>query len=132
MKYTYPAIFEPAEEGGYNIDFPDIPRCFTCGDDLAHAVYMAKDVLAMVLTGLEDDNEPIPDPSAQDTLSFEHPAFVALIKADTGDYRQKLDDAASVKQQAFQIFDWLGEREQNLVFELIKNLAPEDALGVEI
>jgi len=132
MKYTYPAIFEPDANDSYHVDFPDIPRCFTCGDGLANAVYMAEDVLAMVLAGLEDDNEPIPDPSAQDALSFEHPAFVALIKADTGKYRQKLDDAASVKQQAFQIFDWLGEREQNLVFELIKRLAPEDALDVEI
>ena len=32
----------------------------------------------------------------------------------------------SVKQQAFQVFDLLQEREQNLVFELIKSLAPDD------
>ena len=32
----------------------------------------------------------------------------------------------SVKQQAFQVFDLLSEREQTLVFELIKSLAPDD------
>ena len=130
MKHTYPAIFEPDAEDSYHVDFPDIPRCFTCGVGLAHAVYMAEDVLAMVLTGLEDDNEPIPDPSAQDTLSVEPPAFVALIKADTEAYRRKLDNSATLKQQAFQAFDWLGEQEQNLVFELVKRLGAETASSV--
>lgn len=32
----------------------------------------------------------------------------------------------SMKQQAFKIFDLLTEREQRLVFELIKSLAPDD------
>jgi len=32
----------------------------------------------------------------------------------------------TVKQQAFQVFDLLAEREQTLVFELIKSLAPDD------
>jgi len=32
----------------------------------------------------------------------------------------------SMKQQAFQVFDLLTEKEQSLVFELIKSLAPDD------
>ena len=32
----------------------------------------------------------------------------------------------SVRQQAFRVFDVLSEREQVLVFELIKSLAPDD------
>ena len=34
--------------------------------------------------------------------------------------------ADAVKQQAFQVFDLLTERDQSLVFELIKSLAPDD------
>ena len=34
--------------------------------------------------------------------------------------------ANSVKQRAFEVFDLLTEREQILVFELIKSLAPDD------
>ena len=34
--------------------------------------------------------------------------------------------ADTVKQQAFEVFDLLTEREQFLVFELIKRLAPDD------
>ena len=33
---------------------------------------------------------------------------------------------AALKQQAFQVFDLLTEREQALVFELIQHLAPDD------
>jgi len=33
---------------------------------------------------------------------------------------------AAMKQQAFNIFDLLSEREQSLVFELIQHLAPDD------
>ena len=33
---------------------------------------------------------------------------------------------AAMKQQAFQVFDLLTEREQALVFELIQHLAPDD------
>jgi len=32
----------------------------------------------------------------------------------------------AMKQQAFQVFDLLTERNQNLVFELIHSLAPDD------
>ena len=34
--------------------------------------------------------------------------------------------AEAVKQQVFQVFELLTEREQFLVFELIKSLAPDD------
>ena len=34
--------------------------------------------------------------------------------------------AVALKQQAFQVFDLLTEREQALVFELIQHLAPDD------
>ena len=42
MKYAYTAVFTP-EEGGYNVNFPDLQGCYTCGDDMADAIYMAQD-----------------------------------------------------------------------------------------
>ena len=47
-KYVYPAIFTP-EEKGFSVNFPDLQGCYTCGDDLADAIYMAEDVLAFTL-----------------------------------------------------------------------------------
>lgn len=50
MNKTYIAIFEEAEEGGYNVTFPDIFGGVTCGDSFEDAVYMAKDLLLIMLT----------------------------------------------------------------------------------
>lgn len=50
MSKTYIAIFEEAEEGGYNVTFPDIFGGVTCGDSFEDAVYMAKGLLLIMLT----------------------------------------------------------------------------------
>ena len=97
MKYIYPALFEPAEDNGYDVVFPDIPRCYTCGDSLVEAVEMAEDVLAMTLWGLENDSEPIPEPTLSGAVKCEAPSFVTLIKADTAEYGRRLDSRAVKK-----------------------------------
>ena len=33
-KYVFPAVFTPEDIGGYSINFPDLPSCYTQGDDL--------------------------------------------------------------------------------------------------
>ncbi|MCQ2801442.1 MAG: type II toxin-antitoxin system HicB family antitoxin [Bacilli bacterium] len=50
MSKTYIAIFEEAKEGGYNVTFPDIFGGVTCGDSFEDAVFMAKDLLLIMLT----------------------------------------------------------------------------------
>ena len=49
MKYAYPAVFTPEEKGMYSVNFPDLESCYTCGENLAEALVMAEDVLAMTL-----------------------------------------------------------------------------------
>jgi predicted RNase H-like HicB family nuclease len=41
MKYVYAALFTSCEEGGYAVNFPDLPGTNTQGDDLYEALYMA-------------------------------------------------------------------------------------------
>ena len=53
MKYAYPAIFTPEEDGGFSVVFPDLESCYTCGDNMADALIMAEDVLALTLYGYE-------------------------------------------------------------------------------
>lgn len=52
-RYVYPAIIEHAEDG-YNVSFPDVPGCYTCGEDLTDAIAMAEDALALCLYDLEE------------------------------------------------------------------------------
>ena len=60
MKYTYPVIFEPAEEGGFIVSVPDVSGCFTDGETMTEAMEMAKDALEMMLVHYEDNKMPIP------------------------------------------------------------------------
>ena len=48
--YIYPAVFTAESEGVYSVNFPDLKNCYTCGDDLADAFEMAKDVLSLTKT----------------------------------------------------------------------------------
>ena len=53
---TYLAVLEPGEDGSYGISFPDLPGCFSYGENLAHAGQMAaeagEDFFAVFFTQL--------------------------------------------------------------------------------
>ena len=89
MKYIFPAVFTPAEEGGYLVNFPDITdhtsyACMTEGDTLEEALDMASDV----------DGAPVPRASAMQEMKAPEGGFVNLISADTQAYREKYDTRA--------------------------------------
>jgi antitoxin HicB len=65
MKIEYPAIFDPADEGGYTITFPDFPEAISEGDTLEEANYNAIEVLDLTLKSRMDDNENIPLPHSE-------------------------------------------------------------------
>jgi len=58
--YKYTAVFEPAIEGGFNVSFPALPGCFTCGNNLPHAKKMAKEVLGLWIEELLSQKENLP------------------------------------------------------------------------
>jgi len=57
---TYPAVFEPAIEGGYNVLFPDFPGCVTFGKTFEEAQEMAREVLELWLEELSSQKQKIP------------------------------------------------------------------------
>jgi predicted RNase H-like HicB family nuclease len=59
-EYSYNAVFEPAEEGGYVVFFPAIPGLTTQGETLDEARAMAVDCLKAYLESLCMDGEPPP------------------------------------------------------------------------
>jgi len=60
MEYSYNAVFEAAEEGGYVVFFPAIPGLATQGETLDEARAMAVDCLQAYLESLRTDGEPPP------------------------------------------------------------------------
>ncbi len=104
-RYTYPAVFTPEEDGGYSVIFPDLEGCYTEGEDLTDAIYMAEDALALILYGYEKDNRTIPNPSQ--SIGLEEGQFINYIACDTMEYRKMYSNKAVKK--TLTIPEWLNE-----------------------
>ena len=87
-KFIYPAIFTRERDGQYSVDFPDVPHCYTGGDDLDDAIVMAEDVLALTMSTLEEGGAvPAVSPVAR---ALNENQSIKLIACDTDDYRKRL------------------------------------------
>lgn len=106
-KYAYPAIFSPDENGAFNVLFPDVPGCFTCGESLAEAIEMAEDALALMLYHYEEENTPIPAASSIEALSCKDGEFISFVACDTIGYRKRYNNRAVKK--TLSIPEWLNE-----------------------
>lgn len=74
---SYFAVFDPAEEGGYNVSFPDFPGCVTFGQTFEEAKVMAHEVLELWLEVLAERNEPVPKRVARPLIDEIHVALPA-------------------------------------------------------
>lgn len=128
-KYVYPAVFTPEPDGGYSVNFPDIENCYTCGDDLASAIEMAQDVLALVLYGYEEKKKKIPKMSDAATIPHKQGEIVNYIYADTTYYRKRFNNKAVKK--TLTIPEWLNQSalEANINFSQVLQEALEAKLG---
>jgi len=57
---SYFAVFDPAEEDGYNVSFPDFPGCVTFGRTFEEAKAKSKEVLELWLEELASRKQRIP------------------------------------------------------------------------
>lgn len=127
MRYVYPAIFEP-DEDKIGVDFPDINACFTYGDDMADAILMAEDVLAMTLAYYEDEKKAIPKPSKIEDIKTN--GIVSLVRADTDAWRREVDSTAIRKNCT--IPNWLNKKAEaaGVNFSQVLQDALKKLLGV--
>jgi antitoxin HicB len=63
--FVYAARFEPGDEGGVVVSFPDVPEAITQGDNEADATKQAQEALGLALLTYPRRNLPIPDAKAQ-------------------------------------------------------------------
>ncbi|MBR2754233.1 MAG: type II toxin-antitoxin system HicB family antitoxin [Lachnospiraceae bacterium] len=104
-KYVYPAVFTK-EEKGYSVIFHDLEGCYTCGDTLEEALYMAEDVLAFTLYDYEKEGKAIPEPS--NSFDLKDGDFVNYIRCDTEEYHRRNNNRAVKK--TLSIPEWLNEK----------------------
>jgi len=77
----YPALFEPAKEGGFVITFPDWDWGVTQGEDNADAIDMARDALVTMIAHCIRHGKPVPAPSRPKGRKYrmiDLPAMAAL------------------------------------------------------
>jgi predicted RNase H-like HicB family nuclease len=108
MKYTYTAVFTPEENGAYSVLFPDLQGCYTSGDDMTDAVYMAQDVLNLTLYDLEQDKKPIPKASMPKDIAVKGEQFTSVVAVDTDTYRRFYENKSVKKTLTIPM--WLNER----------------------
>ena len=131
MKHTYTAVFTPETNGLYSVIFPDLPGCYTSGEDMADAVYMAQDVLCLTLYDMEQDKKPIPTASRPKDIKTIGEQFTSVVAVDTETYR-RIYENKSVKK-TLTIPMWLNERAEraNINFSGILQDALKSHLHIE-
>jgi len=128
MKYAYPALFTPLEDG-YDVHVPDLHGCRTCGDTLVEAIEMAEDAASQWLWDAENEKDHIPQ--ASERLACEAPQFVTYVKADTDAFRKMVDSRAIKK--TLTIPAWLNEKaeEAHVNFSGLLQKALKEHLRIE-
>ena len=101
----YPAIFHKEENGGYWIEFPDLPGCLTGGETLEEAYQMASDAL---FVWFSDENEKRVPPRNVCDIKTQNEDFVSLVKAEAYESPEAVKVRAAMK-----IENGLAERNLN-------------------
>lgn len=65
---TYRIVLRKEPEGTYTALVPSLPGCITYGDNVEHALEMAKEAIEGYIAVLKEEGEPVPDDN--DTLEY--------------------------------------------------------------
>lgn len=129
-KLFYPAVFQPEEDGGFSVFFPDIDGCNTQGDTMDESYSMAFDALGIVLSYMEDEHLSIPKASAPQGIKLEEGQYIVVIEFDMMEYKKRTGSQAVRK--TLSIPSWLNvEAEKAGVnFSAILQNALKEQLGL--
>jgi antitoxin HicB len=58
---TYKILLTKEPEGAYTVTVPALPGCITYGDNVDHAISMAREAIELYIENLQEKGEPIPD-----------------------------------------------------------------------
>ncbi|MFT6384288.1 MAG: putative RNase H-like HicB family nuclease [Bacteroidia bacterium] len=61
MNKTYKILLNKEPEGQYTASVPALPGCITYGDNVDHAIEMAKEAIVLYIEELTGRGESIPD-----------------------------------------------------------------------
>jgi len=129
MTQVYPAIFHPNDDGSITVTFPDL-ECTTEGNSVAHAIFMARDALAIYLDTAAMVEQPIEQPSALEAVAVDGSEYVTLIDADPAVYERKRN--AQAVKRTISLPAWMDEKAsaEGLSLSKVMQEALSERLGI--
>lgn len=91
-RYSYVAVFDYNEDG-ISIEFPDLEGCCPCAgkDNTEEALKNAKEALGLHIWGMEQDNEPLPEPTKIDRIPLSDHQIPVLIEVFMPPVRERIN-----------------------------------------
>lgn len=128
MKAVYPVIFTKLEDG-FMAYVPDF-EINTQGDTLAEAIEMARDAIGIMGIDKEDEGQPLPQPSATESIAADAGALLSMVDIDFSEYRRK-NDLRTVRRNVT-LPSWLNEaaNEANLNVSAVLQAALKRELNI--
>ena len=87
MKKVYPVVLTPAKEGGFIVFVPDL-EINTQGEDMAEAIFMARDAIGLWGICKQDKNQQIPEPSTTEPKKKSND-LISWVDIDFDEYRRR-------------------------------------------
>ncbi|MBR4471939.1 MAG: type II toxin-antitoxin system HicB family antitoxin [Erysipelotrichaceae bacterium] len=132
-KIYYPAVFHVAEDvGGYWIEFPDLPGCFSQGKNDIESLEMAKDALSLWLDKTDELFEKeIEKPSSLSEIQKNYPNEIVMLVEGDPDYYARKYNTKAVKK-TLSIPQWLNDKaiKANINFSQVLQEALINKLGL--
>ena len=116
--YAFPAFFY-YDDDGISIEFPDLPGCLPCAQSSEEAFRNAKEALGLHLFGMEQDGEPIPEPTQVRDLHPEDGAVIAMVEVFMPSVRDRINN--KVVKKTLTLPAWLNREAEaaNVNFSLV-------------
>lgn len=59
---SFPVVLLPQPEGGYFVQCPSLPGCYSQGDTVEQAIANIREAIELALEDLTENGQPIPHP----------------------------------------------------------------------
>ncbi len=90
-RFSFIAVFN-VDDDGISIEFPDLPGCLPCADNMDEALENAREALGLHLWGMEQDGEAIPEPTSITDIHCEKGEVPAVIEVFMPSVRDQMNN----------------------------------------
>lgn len=126
--YAFPAFFY-FDEDGISIEFPDLPGCLPCAQTQEEAFHNAKEALGLHLYGMEQDHDPIPEPTPVNQLSPEDGGVVVMVEVFMPAVRERMNNKSVNRTVTLPAWLNAAAQERNINFSQVLQDALKSQIG---